>query len=172
MPQSHGNSFQGWAKYILDRANYILERAKGYFNTFSSQSIVQISFFVFKISQMSYSWTGQVPSLVHWCRHPWQKQHFASLSKTWRPFFWSLVTPQRVATTSLRSAELINSILFPQESHLHGREGSETKENPAWQNVREDHALHRSRSHVSSHSDVTNTDDVIFCLTPQPLDHL
>ena len=57
------NNFLGWANYILDRA-------KGYFNTFYSQIIIQVSYFVLKISQMSNSWTGQVPSLAHWCGRP------------------------------------------------------------------------------------------------------
>ena len=58
------NSFLGWANYILDQA-------KGYYNPFHSQNLIQISYFVPKISQMSDSWTRQVPSLAHWCGRPW-----------------------------------------------------------------------------------------------------
>ena len=48
---AHGrpqNSFLGWANHILDRA-------KGYFNTYHSQILIQISYFVLRISQMSNS---------------------------------------------------------------------------------------------------------------------
>ena len=44
------NSFLGRAKYIMDRS-------KGYLNTFQSQILIQIRYFVPKISQMSNSWT-------------------------------------------------------------------------------------------------------------------
>ena len=54
------NSFLGWANYIMDRA-------KGYYHTFHYQILIQISYFVSKISQMSYSCTEQVPSIAHWC---------------------------------------------------------------------------------------------------------
>ena len=57
------NSFLGWANYILDRA-------KGNFNTFHYHILIQISYFVPIISQMSNSWTKQVPNLAHWCGRP------------------------------------------------------------------------------------------------------
>ena len=58
------NSFLGWANDILDWA-------KDYFNTFDSRILIQISYLEPEISQMSNSWTGQVPSLAHWCGRPW-----------------------------------------------------------------------------------------------------
>ena len=61
------NIFLGWANYFLDRA-------KGNFNTCHSKILIQISYFVHKILQMSNSWTGQVPSLAHWCGRPCSSQ--------------------------------------------------------------------------------------------------
>ena len=56
-------SFLGWANHFLDWA-------KHNFNNYHFQFPIQSSYFVPKISQMSNSWTGQVPSLAHWCGRP------------------------------------------------------------------------------------------------------
>ena len=70
------NSFLGWANHILDWE-------KRYLNTFHSQFLIQISYFVPNISQMSNSWTGQLPIGAN--PHCWKLNIFKKLFKL---FYW------------------------------------------------------------------------------------
>ena len=66
MNPHHGhpqNTFLGWANYSLDRA-------KGYFNSFHSQIPIKLAILHLKFYKSQHSWTGQVPSLAQWCGRP------------------------------------------------------------------------------------------------------